>query len=314
MRPTILSCQGITAEVAGGWIIPSSDGADDITIRLDDRQSAMCLPDDRIAPGDRVYRVMYSGRPLRRRAGVEIHDVTADVVQVSCDLATMRTSYVYAGMAAVPALLLCLILAAGVGGGAGSMSAVAVCVTVLSLTIPLLLWIMQSRLTRRDNARRRHALEACRTMVADVIAQDVEAWKERLDDAVPGAPAPMAGLFVRGTACRMVEGVCSVENGVARIVRRGHTIDMPQPAPGVCGLQDGDLVHAIVPAGRIPAVPLAVSSPASGLVWTDDAIAGGRDGTIYRATMRAALGRAAWNLVTRQWDEIGRRRRSGTRP
>jgi len=313
MRPITLSCQGITAEVAGGWIIPSPEDADELSIRLDDRQTAMCLPDDRIVPGDRVYRVLYSGRPLRRRVGVEIHDVTADVVQRSCELATMRTSYIYAGMAAVPALMLCILLTARAWGGSGSMSTVALSVTVLSLAIPLVLWAMQARLTRRDNDRRSGALEACRLLVADVIVRDVEAWKERLDDALPGMPTTMSGLFVRGTACRMVEGTLSVEGDVTRILRPGRPIDMPAEASAACGLVDGDIVHALIPAGRIPAVPLAVSSPASGLIWTDDAIAGGRDGTVYRASMRAALGRAAWDLVTRQWDEIGRRRRSGRR-
>jgi hypothetical protein len=294
--------------------MPSPADADEMSIRLDDGQPAMCLPDERIVPGDRVYRVLYAGRPLKRRAGVEIHDVTADVVQQSCALATMRTSYVYAGMAAVPAMLLCLLVAARTTGGRGSISTIAMGVTILSLAIPLALWAMQARLTRRDNGRRRTALDACRLMVAEVIAGDVEAWKERLDDAIPGVPAPTAGLFVRGTACRMVEGTCSTGTGTARIVRRGRPIEIPPEAMRVCGLDDEDLVHALIPAGRVPAVPLAVSSPARGLIWTDDAIAGGRDGTVYRATMRAALGRAAWDLVTRQWDEIGKRRRIGSRP
>lgn len=313
MRPLTLTCRGMTAEVSGGWIAPSRPDADGIAIRLDDGQAVGCLPDDRMVPGDRVYRVLYSGRPLRRRMGVEVHDVTADAVQRSCDLAVMRTSYVYAGMAAVPAVLLCVLMLVRALGGEGAVSGVALSATAMSLAVPLAMWAMQARLTRRENIRRAADMAACRLMVASVIAKDVEAWKERLDATLPWPPSPAPAVFVRGTACRITEGTCSVGNGSARIVRRGRSVDVPAEAVLACGLEDGDLVHALIPAGRIPAVPLAVSSPASGAIWTDDAIAGGPDGTVYRATMRAVLGRAAWDLVTWQWDEIGRRRRSGCR-
>lgn len=313
MRPVRITFQGVTAEVSGGWILPSSPDDDEMQIRLDDGQSAMCLRDDRMMPGDRVYRAFYTGRILRRRAGVEIHDVTADMVQGSCALTVMRTSYVYAGMAAVPAVLLCMLLAIRLAWGAGAVTGIMLSVTASSLAVPLVLWTMQTRLTRRDNGRRDEALQGCRAMVAQAIAQDVDVWKERLDDALPGMLGPMSGTFIRGTACRVVEGIASVSGDSARILRPGRSIDIPGQAVTACTLEDGDLVHALIPAGRIPATPLAVSNPATGTIWTDDAIAGGPDGTVYRASMRAVMGRAAWNLVMRQWDEIGRRRRSRIR-
>ena len=313
MRPVSLTFQGVTAEVSGGWILPSPSDDAEMSIRLDDGKPATCVRDDRMMPGDRVYRVLYTGRALRRRAGTELHDVTADLVQRCCSLSVMRTSYVYAGMAAVPALLLCILLAIRLGLGDGSVSGTMLTVTASSLAVPVGLWAMQSRLTRRDNLRHENALRGCRRVVGEAIAHDVAAWKARLDEALPGMLAPVAGTFIRGTACRIVEGVASVSGGTTLILRPGRSIEIPFDAVDLCTLEDGDLVHALIPAGRIPATPLAVANPVTGTVWTDDAMAGGPDGTTYRALMRAVLGRAAWNLVMRQWDEIGQRRRSGIR-
>lgn len=315
MRPVSVTYKGMTAEVAGGWVVAGSDDetAAEIAIRLDDGQTAMCLADERISTGDRVYRAVYGGRMLERRVGVEIHDVTADLVQASCRQIAMRTSYVYAGMAVVPALLMIALLAMRAAWGSASISPGVIAVVAISLVIPVAMWLIQSRRTLKDNERRAETLAGCRRLVRGIVEQDVAAWKARLVDAVPGTTPVGQGAFIRGNACRIVEGISSVDDVTATIVRPGRPITIPEEAVSTCGLEDGDLVHALIPAGRIPATPLAVSNPVNGRTWTDDAIVGGPDGTVYRAAMRAALGRAAWNMVTRQWDEIGRRRRDARR-
>lgn len=315
MRPVTVTIEGLTAEVAGGWVVetPVEDLGIEVPIRLDDGRSAMCLPDERIGVGDRVYRATYTGRIVQGRVGIEIHDVTADLVQTSCRTLSLRTSYVYAGMAAVPAMVLAGLVAMRVLWGREGVSVEMLAATALSLAIPTMLWLFQTRATRLANERREAVMAECRAMVDEVVAHDVAHWKERLNDAIPNVGGSTQRVFIRGTACRVVEGVSSIGGEVAEIIRNGRSIGIPANAVEACGLQDGDLVHALVAAGRIPSVPLAVSNPMTGSTWTDDAIAGGRDGTVYRATMRTALGRAAWNMVTRQWDEIGRRRRTARR-
>jgi hypothetical protein len=295
--------------------LPQDAAADDLMpIRLDDGRSGGCGRDDRIAPGDRIYRVVYQGRNVEGRIGIDFHDSSSGADQVTTRAAALRASGVYAAMAVAPALLLCALLAMRIGGARGAGVGAALLAVLAAALVPVAIGGREALRVRRHNRRASGAMEECRRLARSAIDEDVAAWKERLGDAAQAHGATVGSAVVRGTACRIVEGVVDARGGAPTLLlRQGRPLPLPPEAVSECGIEEGQIVHAMVPAGRIPAVPVAVSSPATGRVWTDPGLVGGRDGSPYRAEIRAALGRTAWRLITTQWDEIGRRRRTGRR-
>ena len=311
MRPVTVSYSNMIAEVAGGWVQTAGDGSE--------RPSCIRLDDGRIWPhvgldmeaGDRAYRVLYTGDAIEGMLGTEIHDVTNGTMRTTCRVSFRRTGGVYAAIATTPLVLLALSMMPWLFVGMAP-PFVLVMMLLSAALVPAILGTVQGAVNRRRNRRDGIALDGCRRLAVHVIDQDVAAWKERLMDALPNVNGGRSAV-IRGASCRVVEGISSVGGNVPVIVRPGRQIAIPLEAIARCRLEDGDLVHALVPAGRIPETPIAVSSPLNGLTWTDSTIAGGPDGHPHRAAMRATLGRAAWDVVTREWDEIGRRRRSPRR-
>ncbi len=311
MRPVTVCCQGMTAEISGGWIqaCPDDPSRPD-RLRMDDGDVSPC-PDRGMKPGDRIYRILYHGPSLVGMMGAEIHDVTTGMVHTSCRTVVRSPSRLYVAIAAIPGLL--LLVVAMLALVAGMSLPPALVATLLCATLmPMIAWLAQGASDGTRNRRDAAAMSACRNLCMAAVDQDVAVWKERLVDVLPGLD-PGTTTVIRGTSCRLVEGAASVDGATPQIVRPGRPISIPPAAVALCALEDGDLVHAIIPSGRIPAIPLAVSNPLSGITWTDDAIAGGRDGLPYRNAMKAALGRAAWRMVSREWDELGRRRKNARR-
>lgn len=311
MRPVTIRCRGTTADISGGWIQSCpEDPSRPSRLRLDDGETSPC-PDRSMAPGDRIYRVVYCGPALAGTVGTEMYNATTGTVHTACRMIRRSPDRLYAVVVAIPASLLMVAVALHVLARM-PLPAPLVWTLLLATIMPVTAWIAQAILDRSRNRRDADAMDACRSLCMATISQDVAAWKERLIDVLPGLDAGSTTV-IRGTSCRLVEGAASVGGDSPQIVRPGRPISIPTEAIEACRLEDGDLVLAIVPSGRIPAIPLAVSSPLSGLTWTDDTIVGGRDGVPYRAAMKADLGRAAWRMVTREWDELGRRRKIARR-
>lgn len=313
MSPVDVEVEGIRAEVQGGWVAPLPDDAreDDLQpVRLDDGRTGGCHRDEGFVEGDRVYRTVYRGPLVKERVGVDFHNASSGATQIRSGPAVRHTSRVYLMMAIVPVMVLAVLAAAAASGVRHAALIVAMAAISSGLVLPAALNLKDALHARQHNRAARTALARCRAEAATAIASDVHSWRMRLEGAAPADAGVDGCMVIRGVLCRMVTGLTS--DACDAIVTVGTGMRIPMPVEGVetCLLMPGDTVHALIPAGRVPPVPIAVCGFRTALCWMDGSVVGGADGTVYRKTIRETLGRATWRLVTRQIDEIGRRRRA----